>query len=800
MDSNGTQFVLLNSPAEFRTASRDCGWNAQAQAFTLTQRDQPRIPRLDAARIQQLWEQATPYILDDHGQIGRLSDDRRQFEWALQWPSSHWEVVRAAHEDSQAADAAALTLDPVAAPDSCVFTDLHLGGSGRVALPYSDNGTTHGLLLVHLRSRWQQRCSLPFAPRRAWVDHDDNIWIAGDTELALCRGGPLPQAYLARSDRFEPAQLNPDPLRIVWQQALPEHTGLVALAADEHRLLLLVNAPDAPQRQQLLSRPCSMQADAPYTRYALPGELPRASDIALSAPDQLLLLTPLEEGAQRTARRDCPAVLLSRSATGAAQATLLAERWPRSSEAGVRFVRHRDNRVRTLTESGIQPLYRLAQTRYPQQATAVLTLPLDSADVGTLWHRLYIDACIPPGCSIAIAAQAFEVWSERPAEWDMQPQPGRLPFTSELPYADGAGATRGDHDGLYEVLLQRRNGAVRDLAGRYLRLRITLSGDGRHSPAIYALRAWYPRPSWQVSFLPRHFHQQQAPVAMTPEFREAANGADLRERMLACFEGVMTPLEERIAAAETLLYPDATPTQFLPWLAGMTATRLPQHWPEYRQRRWLNQHGQLQRQRGSFAGLCRALDIVSDGGVRRGEVIPVELFRLRRTLSTILGISMDDARHPLTLGTGQSGNSIVGESLILADDVAQEFLALFAPELAGGVQEQRTVARFFDKYARRVTIVLHGSARQQRRLISEALPGLIPAAVQWTIQETEQPFVLGLSPLLNIDTYLEPESAPGRVQLDRSRLGRGHLLHNPVALSPEHATPSASDYQGGDRP
>lgn len=791
MDSNGTRFVLIKGAGDFRSAHRDCRWNPLAGAFTLARQDQPRLPHLDPSRAQQLWRDATPYVLDDHHQIGRLSGDRRRFEWSLSWPGAQWKPVRATIEGGVADTAAAVTLDPVDAPRATLFTDLHLGGSGLVALPYSDGASDHGLLLLHLRRRWQLSCPLPFAPLRAWVDGEDRIWIAGETQLGLCRGAPLPQPYSRRHDRFEPEQENPDPLRLLWQQALPAHGGLMALAADDNSVVLLARDALAADQQQLLVRPLTTSANAVFTPYPLPAELPLATDICCVAANQVLLLLPFEEGARRGQERDCPLLYLTSSRSGAAMAQLLPERWPRRSEAdmgrGVRFVRHRDNGVRTMTNEGVTPLYRLAQARFPHRASAVLTKPLNSGAPGTVWHRLYIEASLPPGCRIEVEAQAFEVWSERPRRWERQPDPAWLPIASELPFATAALTPVPEREGLFEVLLQRPNGAVRDLAGRYLRLRLTLSGDGRHTPAIYAIRAWYPRFSWQANFLPGHFHQQQPLPAVTPVAAEAANGADLRERLLACFEGMMTPIEERIAAAETLLYPDATPAPFLPWLAQLNATRLPAHWPEPRQRLWLAQQGNLQRHNGSYGGLCRALDIITDGGVRRGEVVPVELFRLRRTLSTILGISMDDARHPLTLGTGQSGNSIVGESLILADDHSREFLALFAPELAVNNIERNTVERFFDRYARRLTVVLHGPARQLRQVVAEALPGLVPAVVQWQLLESDHPFVLGLSPLLRIDTYLEKEPALGRVQLDRTRLSRGHLLQNPVALAPEHA-------------
>lgn len=799
MDSNGTRFILVKGPSDFRTASSGCGWNSALDAFTLARQDQPRLPRPAADLALKLWSEATPHVQDDHGQIGRLSADRRSFEWSLGWPGKAWQPVRAASESGAGSGAAAATLDPVDAPADAAFTDLHLGGSGLVALPYSNGVDRHGLLLTHLRRRWQAHCTLPFVPLRAWVDAEDRIWVSGEKELGLCQGAPLPQPYYPRADRFEPLEINPDPPRLLWRQNLPAHGGLMALASDDDNLVLLVRDGAAEGKQQLLARPLAAAADAAFSAYAIPDGLPLATDIACIGRNQVLLLVPFERGDRRGKERDCPLLQLDTSRTGATLARLLPERWPRRSEAGVRFVRHRDNGVRTLSEEGVLPLYRLAQARFAPRASAVLTLPLDSGTPGVVWHRLYLEACIPPGCRIGVEAQAFEVWQDRPRLWEQQPAPSWLPLDSEIPFAATALQAVPESEGLFEVLLQRPNGAVRDLAGRYLRLRLTLSGDGRHTPAIYAMRAWYPRFSWQASYLPGHFHQQEALPAVTPETSVAANGADLRERLLACFEGMMTPIEDRIAAAETLLYPDAAPAPFLPWLAEMTATRLPRHWPESRQRRWLAGQGQLQRQRGTFGGLCRALDIITDGGVRRGEVVPVELFRLRRTLATILGISMDDARHPLTLGTGQSGNSLVGESLILADEHSREFLALFAPELAGNNPERQTVDRFFDKYARRLTVLLHGPARGLRQVVAEALPGLAPAVVQWNIAESDHPFVLGLSPLLRIDTYLEREPAPGRVRLDHTRLNRGHLIQNPVALAPEYALPT-DIHQEGDRP
>jgi phage tail-like protein len=257
----------------------------------------------------------------------------------------------------------------------------------------------------------------------------------------------------------------------------------------------------------------------------------------------------------------------------------------------------------------------------------------------------------------------------------------------------------------------------------------------------------------------------------------------VRERFLAALEGMLTPIEGRIAAAETLVHPQATPEANLPWIAELLGSPLPDYWPAARCRRMVARAGCLQRQRGTLAGIRLALDIATDGAVTRGEIAVVENFRLRRTMATILGVDMDDRDHPLTLGTGMSGNSIVGDSLILSEEDARTFLSLFAPELADS-GEKAAVEAFFDRYSHQVSVLLHGGVRAQRRVVDEVLAEQMPAHVQWRVIETDHPFVLGLAPLLGVDSFLEVEPAPRRVTLDDTYLSKEGLLRNPTALSP----------------
>lgn len=800
MDSNGSRFLLLASAADFGERAADCGWDARLGAFALARRDVPRLPEVPAGEARAALEKCVPLVLDGHGQYGRISPDGRRFEFALHWPAAErdWRPVLAGRAEQSAPTAQALSLDPVDAPEGTRFTDLHLGGGGLAALPWSDGSARHGLTLVHLRHRWQAGCRLEVMPRRVWVDGADRVWVAGERAIALCRGAPLPQPYAPRPDRFEPAQVNPDPLRQLWRQDLPVHAGLLGLAADAERLYLLVQL-DAgePPRQALIVRRLDEQPGLPLEVFPIQGGVPYATDLAPVGPDRLALLAPLDAAAQAQSRRDCALVALERGAEGPV-ARLQAERWPMRSLASVRFVRAPDGAARYLAADRPRRLYPLAQARFARHAEAVLTQRLDSGEPDTLWHRLVLEACIPPGCAVRVAVRVCDDWARRgEAGWDEQPEPLWLPQPSELPFDAGRLKPEPGRQGLWEILLQRPNGAVRELRGRYLELRLTLSGDGCQTPAIHAIRVWYPRFSWQRAHLPEHFHQQERPPSMTPGASQAANAADLRERLLASLEGMLTPIEDRIAAAECLLYPESVPAEMLAFMARTLGCRLPPHWPLPRQRRWLGQQGRLQGGRGTYAGLCLALDIATDGAVGRGQVVPVEDFRLRRTLATVLGLDLSDAHHPLTLGTGQSGNSIVGESLILTEEDSREFLALFAPELAAGAQDRRSVQAFFDRHARRVTVVLHGEARALRRTVEEILPQQVPAAVQWVIRETDHPFVLGLAPLLGIDTYLERRPPHGRVVLERTRLGRGDLIANPAAFSPEHALPGEADEPRG---
>ena len=807
MNSSGSQFLLLHDADDFRTDRIDtCNWDDSLQVLRLDGDQQGRFARRPLPNALAAWLASPPRVIDPQGQIGFLSQDRRSLCFSLDWPvlPGSCRAVTASSTETFADSLEELALQPVQPPQDTAFTDLHLGGDGRVALAFSDHDSQHGLLVMHLARRWQSRCRLFAAPLRVCVDPLNRVWVAGSNWLGLCAGEPLPQPYTPdKAARFEPLQSNPHPLRQLWADPMPTAGAMLGMCCDSERLYLLLWRQAENEygfRQLILSRPLHEDQQADYEIHHLPASLPFATDIASLGPRRLALMLP--QDSDKPDALDLPVIELppidQAEADKPLQAEVLAERYPQHSQLNLRlldgmqdasghnarFVVGMDGKVRYPAQTEVKQLHRLPQARYRQRGKATLNEKLDSGSPDTLWHKIYLEACIPPGCELEIAVKPFEDYAQPGSDWQRQAAPLWLARASELPFYQGRFESKPGHQGLFEILLQREDGEVREIRGRYLQIAVSMKGDGRHSPAIHAMRVYYPRHCWQQAYLPQHFHQQQRP---DPDQRDMpGNGADLRGRMLAVAESLLTPIEDQVGAAETWAFPEACPSDHLPRLAASLGTELPRHWPEARQRRWLANRGALSEQHGTLRGLCLALDIATDGGVQAGHVIPVENYRLRRTMATILGLDMDDAEHPLTLGTGQSGNSRVGDSLILSDEDSKEFLALFAPELAKTKVERKQVDDFFDNYAHRLSIVLHGPARAQRHTVERLLQQEAPAHLQWVLIETDHPFVLGLSPLLGIDTYLQTPPPWRNVVLGDTRLTREGILRNPVALSPRH--------------
>ncbi|MGH6921760.1 MAG: phage tail protein, partial [Geminicoccaceae bacterium] len=192
----------------------------------------------------------------------------------------------------------------------------------------------------------------------------------------------------------------------------------------------------------------------------------------------------------------------------------------------------------------------------------------------------------------------------------------------------------------------------------------------------------------------------------------------------------------------------------------------------------------LYRLRGTLAGLAGMLEIVTDGGVRRGDLVIVEQFRLRRTLATILGADLADEDDPLTRGVAVSGNSYLGRTFHLGGDEQREFLALFRPAAIESSAEAGQVAALLDNFANRATVLVHREIEEDRlRLIRRLVENESPAHVETTVLLAGRPLIVALSSLLGVDSYLRARAPRPGAQVQTSRLG-GAFLHDAASLDP----------------
>jgi len=282
----------------------------------------------------------------------------------------------------------------------------------------------------------------------------------------------------------------------------------------------------------------------------------------------------------------------------------------------------------------------VAQQRANYATAAEIVSPVfDSALPQTTWHRLLLDACIPPGTSVQVWTRAAE---ERDSpllggDWNAEPAPYLRASGPEIawsrPWGDVA-LDRSTGNGSWELLFQRAR-------GRYLQIRLVLGGNRRATPRLRALRAWFPRFSYAERFLPA-------------VYREEPVSASFVERLLANFEGTLTELEGRIANVQALFDVRSVPPETIGWLADWFAIALDPAWDERRQRLFLRHTSDFFRWRGTLRALKMALHLAFDPQFDEQALVPsaaaderlqdiriVERYLLRRAPAATFGDAQD---------------------------------------------------------------------------------------------------------------------------------------------------------------
>jgi phage tail-like protein len=305
-------------------------------------------------------------------------------------------------------------------------------------------------------------------------------------------------------------------------------------------------------------------------------------------------------------------------------AALVQEYFPMRLFGGKALVMGADTPLYDFGEGWI-PLVRQGRPRYAP--LAVLEYPrFDGRLPATVWHRLLLDACIPPETSVAVETRAGDDPTElKGAQWQQEPPlVYRRDTGSELPYTE-SGPSSGY--GTFELLFQRAR-------GRFLQIRLTLNGDGRTSPRLRALRAYFPRFSYLDRYLPK-------------VYREDEQSAAFLDRFLANIEGIQTGVEDRVAGVQTLFDPRTAPANALDWLIGWFDFAADPTWRDERKRLFLRHASDFFALRGTIAGIQLALRLALDRCDDEGLFEPetpgrstsriVERYRTRQTPAVVLG-------------------------------------------------------------------------------------------------------------------------------------------------------------------
>ncbi|HUA58214.1 MAG TPA: phage tail protein [Verrucomicrobiae bacterium] len=391
------------------------------------------------------------------------------------------------------------------------------------------------------------------------------------------------------------------------------------------------------------------------------------------------------------------------------------------------------DRAGNAIHAGAQGLCQLAAAAYPPSGT-YYSAALDSKIYRCLWHRILLEGCVPSGTAVRVDT-----------------------FTAEFPKTDdeiaGLAESRwstgqidtGMSAHSWDCLIQAP-------PGRYLWLRLTLTGDGSVTPVIGKAKVYYPRSS-SLKYLPA-------------VYRADAVSADFLDRFLSLFDTLRARDSGLITDIARMFDPMATPASrknaggvdFLSWLASWLGIALQSNWPVARKRELVRRAHELFALRGTPRGLQLQVELYA--GVQPRIL---EMFRLRRWLLV----------NGSTLGNDTTlfGNAVMNRLQVGVNSQVGSF-QLFD---FGDPQFD-----LFNKYAYQFVVVVPrwpgasaADAQNLQQIIDMAKPAHTLGQLQWA----EPRLRIGLQAFVGVDTVIG--KYPAGVIEGQGKLGYDTVLGSP---------------------
>ena len=845
MDVNGSPFWQIAGAQGFGFAGSassshaNLAWDARANGMRLA--GQQAAPDLgeDEALARQLTELPSP-----------VCDQHNSFAW---WDTATESLLSSGFQPG----AALIELgedDPagIAQPTDLAFdTDLLIAARNEKVVMHDR------------RHRWPDtHVELSgFAPHRlAPLGH--GAFLVADRssgKLARLTGRPLRQrGYdFDTTERFrgEPENPNPPRLDLLPGAVVPAPLEIVAMSGDgSGRVAILCWDPSNEAEILIYER-------GALTRTAKLADIQFPIAIAWDGPDRLIVLAT-DSGTLAANALSYDLAQLN----NASDPTLPNGRvCPLLDPFAAGLCNSADNSARYLSRGqdgmprSVMAVRAISRPEFARNGHVTLG-PFDSGEFDTVWHRLYVEACLKGSSTIRVWAQAsnqrqtFDAPSlSDPAGWSAHQFGGANPHAhphgswcrepSEIPgFAGHYQCERSvDEAGLFTALIQTNTTRVRRVAGRYLYLHLELIGDGQHSPEMFAVRAYAKRFAYRDKYLPELY--REALTSGDAATEGPATPADFLDRFLGLFEHELTNWEGNIAESWRVTDPLCAPDHALGWLAQWIGIDPRDEVDANRLRQKLACANHLARLNGTLGGIRARLEletggmVVRGGQLAKGQPIPrpgefamaeidgkstralvlavadperggtsqiliggavtsgaiaiVEGFRLRRTFATILGADLSTEHDPLTLGLTRSGNSIVGDTLILGEEHNDKLLALFDDDLPKSLREREAVDAFLHELAfRALVLVREGGATGDLARIAAAAKDAAPAHVAIDVQHSDSSFLAGVSSLVGIDSYLTEPTEPERARINLSRIGAGDIIAGEGMLDPRADGPA----------
>jgi phage tail-like protein len=238
------------------------------------------------------------------------------------------------------------------------------------------------------------------------------------------------------------------------------------------------------------------------------------------------------------------------------------------------------------------------------------TKPIDSEIDNCQWHRILLDADLPPQASLEIESSTSNNKDTAP-DWKRC-----LLAAGDEPPDDPSTKIR---------KAEPPDCLVQSGPGKFLRLRLTFKSNGIASPQVRSLKTFYPRDSY-LQYLPSVFQEDE-------ESRE------FLERFLSIFQTEFDGFDRRIDAFWQLFDPDSVPEAHFPWLASWLGLLVltESGWDWEKKRKMLTTAIADYQRRGTIDGVQKA--VADYTGMPWTSVL--EHFKLRRWPALSIAAPLD---------------------------------------------------------------------------------------------------------------------------------------------------------------